>query len=269
MKKLFLAVFLSFSVFYINAQTADEIIGKFVEANGGLEKLSSIHSLQVESTMNIEQMGSTITIVTLKEKNKLFRIQSSSPMSNEESFTVITDTAGYTFIPAMNSPMGSMDASLTKFNNEEFIASAYQKDCEGLFAPLVNYVSKGHTATYEGSEKVNGVECDKINLKLKTGQEMIFFISKTNSQVRRLQVAAPIALDMMGMSAMRRAFGGGERSNKMASRKIDIDYEKYKLFNGIPLPTKQTVQLGMMQMQLDNISFKINEPINARWYMVK
>ncbi|HNE94142.1 MAG TPA: hypothetical protein PKZ66_08475, partial [Chitinophagaceae bacterium] len=111
---------------------------------------------------------------------------------------------------------------------------------------------------------------DKVNLKLKSGQEMTFYISKANAQVRRLQVSAPIALDMMGMSAMRRSFGGGgERSSRMANRKIDIDYEKYKLFNGIPFPTKQSVSLGMMQLQLDNLSIKVNEPINARWYQVK
>lgn len=270
MKKLFFAVFLSFSVFALNAQTVDEVINRFIEANGGLSKLTSINSLQIESSMNIEQMGSTINVLTIKEKNKLFRIQSSSPMSSEESFTVITDTAGYTFVSAMNSPMGSMDASLTKFKEDELEASSYQKDCEGLFAPLVNYAAKGHTATLDGTEKINGIECDKVNLKLKSGQEMTFYISKANAQVRRLQVSAPIALDMMGMSAMRRSFGGGgERSSRMANRKIDIDYEKYKLFNGIPFPTKQSVSLGMMQLQLDNLSIKVNEPINARWYQVK
>lgn len=283
MKKIFFALCLFFALPNVQAQTVDDVINHFIEANGGLEKLSSITSLQIESEMNLEQMGTTVSIKSFKEKNKLFRMQSSSPMSEGESFTVVTDTAGYTFVPAMNSPMGSTEASLTKFTEEEFKAANYQKDCEGFFAPLVNYKEKGYAATLDGTEKVNGVECDKVILKLNTGQEMTYYISKANAQVRRLSVAAPIALDMMGMSAMRRGFGGGggerrrpdgegkngERRRGNSERKIDIDYEKYKLFNGIPFPTRQTLQLGMMQLQLDNLSIKINEPINKRWYLVQ
>ncbi|MBX2931459.1 MAG: hypothetical protein KF781_05885 [Chitinophagaceae bacterium] len=291
MKKLFIAIFLFIGfTSFLQAQTVEEVINSFVEANGGIEKLTSIKSLQIESVMNLEQMGSSATVTFIREKDKLFRVQSTNPMGgNEESYTIITDTVGYTYVPAFNSPMGSMEASLTKFTPEELAAAAYQKDCEGFFAPLVNYAIKGHTPTLEKSEKVNGVDCYKVDLKLKTGQELTYFISKANYQVRRVQTSVPIAFEMMGMSAMNRAFRGGggrerrnennneerggERPNRnqreRGNRKIDIDYEKYKLFNGIPFPTKQTVQLGMMQLALENTHFKINEPINPKWYLVQ
>lgn len=285
MKKLFVAIFLFVSFSSLQAQTIDEVIDNFVVANGGKEKLNSITSLKIESVMNLEQMGSSANIKFIREKDKLFRVQSTNPMGgDEESFTVITDTAGYTFVPALNTPMGSMEANLTKLTPEEFAANAYLKDCDGFFAPLVNYSVKGHTATLDGSEKVNGVDCYKVNLKLKSGQDFIYYISKANYQVRRIQAAVPIALEMMGMSAMNRAFRGGERRSggergernerggdrsQRANRKIDIDFEKYKLFNGVPFPTKQTVQLGMMQLQLENTNFKINESIEEKWYLVK
>jgi hypothetical protein len=276
MKKLFIAFLLLLSANILSAQTINEVIESFMIANGGKEKLTSIKSIQIESVMNMERMGTSATVKFFREKDKLFRVQSSNPMGgDEESFTLITDTAAYTYVPAFNTPMGSMEASLTKFTPEEFAAVNFQKDCDGFFAPLVNYEAKGHTAVLEGDEKVNGVECYKINLKLATGQSITYFISKANYQVRRLQATAPIVLELMGMSAMNRAFRGNrndetkrERSQR-ENRKIDIDYEKYKLFNGIPFPTKQTVQLGMMQLELENTSFKINEPINAKWYLVK
>ncbi|MCU0323283.1 MAG: hypothetical protein MUE72_12760 [Chitinophagaceae bacterium] len=266
MKKLSSLFLLLFVVIVAHAQTVEEVVGRFIEAHGGKEKLSSINSIQVESALNLEQMGITITIKNIREKNKLFRVQSSSPMGGEESFTVVTDTAGYSFTPAFNSPMGSSEASLTKFTEAELTAIAYQKDCEGYFAQLVDYETKGSKATLIGKDKVNGTECDKVKLTLKTGQEMVYFISQANGQVRRLQVAAPVAMEMMGMSSMMKAFGG---SSRMGERKIDIDYEKYKIFDGIPFPTKQSIQLGPMALVVENTSFKINQPIDAKWYLVK
>lgn len=266
MKKLLLIVFSFLSIASIQAQTVEEVINRFIESNGGKEKLSSINSIQVQSTLNLEQMGMTINITNIKEKNKLFRIQSSSPMGSEESFTVVTDTAGYSFTPAINSPMGSMEASLTKFTAEELAAIFYQKECDGYFAQLVDYQAKGSKAELVGSDKVNGTECDKVKITLKTGQSMVFFISKANGQVRRLQVAAPIAFEIMGMSGMMKAFGGASR---MGERKIDIDYEKYKIFDGILFPTKQSIQFGPMALVVENTSFKINQPIDPKWYLVK
>lgn len=266
MKKIALFTFSILSLLAVKAQTADDIINKFIEAHGGKERLNAITSLQVQSTLNLEQMGMSINITNIKEKNKLFRIQSSSPMSSEESFTVITDTAGYSFTPAMQSPMGSMDATLTKFTKDELKQQAYQKDCAGYFSQLVDYAVKGTTATLAGSEKINGTECDKVKLKLVTGQEMVYYIAQTNGQVKRVQVAAPVAMEMMGLSAMMKSFGGGSRGG---DRKIDIDYDKYKIFDGFPFPTKQTIQLGPMSAVVDNVSFKVSQAIDAKWYNAK
>lgn len=265
MKKLPLFIFSILIATISMAQTVEEVIGRFIDGNGGKEKLTSITSLQVESVLNLEQMGLTVNITNIKEHKKLFRIQSSSSMSEGSSFTVVTDTAGYTYSPAINSPMGSMEASLTKLTSEEMNKMSYQKDCEGYFAQLVDYEAKGSTAVLAGKDKINNVSCDKVKLTLKTGQEMMYYISEGNGQIKRVQVAAPVAMEMMGMSGMMRGMGG----NRMGDRKIDIDYEKYKLFDGIPFPTKQSIQLGPMTLVVENTSFILNKPIEAKWYLVQ
>lgn len=265
MKKLSVLIFSLLTISMSNAQTVEEVITKFIEGNGGKEKLTTINTLQVESVLNLEQMGLTVNITNIKESKKLFRIQSSSSMSEGSSFTVLTDTAGYTYTPAINSPMGSMEAALTKLTAEEMTNMAYQKDCEGYFAQLVDYEAKGSKAVLAGKDKVNSVSCDKVKLTLKTGQEMVYYISEANGQVKRVQVAAPIAMEMMGMSGMMRGMGG----NRMRDRKIDIDYEKYKLFDGIPFPTKQSIQLGPMTLVVENTNFTINKPIEAKWYLAQ
>lgn len=265
MKKLFTLIFCVVFASIIKAQTANEVIESFIQANGGKEKLNSINNLMVESLVTLEQFGITINITTVKEKNKLFRIQSKSPMTEEANFTLITDTAGYTYSPAMNSPMGATEAQLVKFTPQELETLAYLKECDGMFAQLVDYTDKGSKAELLKDANINGVDCYGIKLTLKTNQEMNFYISKANYQVRRLQVAAPLAMEMMGMGAMMRMFG----RDRFGNRKVDIDFEKYKLFDGVPFPTKQTVQLGMMQLELQNTSYKFNVPSNARWYEVK
>jgi hypothetical protein len=266
MKKLGLFIFSLLSIAVLRAQTLEEVVERFITANGGKDRLSAITSLQMQSTLTMERMGMNINITTIREKGKLFRIQSSVPMGGGESFTIVTDTAGYSYMPAMEGPMGSAEASLTKFTADEVAKQGYQMDCAGLFAPLVDYASKGNTASLTGAEKVGEIECDKVTLKLKTGQEMVFFISKNNGQVRRVKVAASTAMEMMGMSGMMKAFGGGGGRN--ADRKIDIDFEKYKIFDGFPFPTKQTLQLGPMSVLMDNFAFKVNQAIDAKWYKV-
>ena len=188
-------------------------------------------------------------------------------MSEGESFTVINDTAGYFYMPAMNSPMGSTEASLTKFTAEEFTKQAYQKDCAGYFAQLVDYAAKGSTATLDGTEKINDVECDKVKLTQKTGQDMVFYIARTNGQVKRLKLSLSTAMEMMGLTGMFKMMGSGGGSR--GERKIDMDFEKYKIFDGFPFPTKQTIQLGMGAVVVENTSFKVNQPVDAKWYKVQ
>ena len=268
MKKSLFFIFTICSFVVAKSQTADSVINRFIEANGGKERLNSINTLQLQSVLNMEQMGMSINITSVKQKNKLFRIQSSNPMASEDSYTCITDTAGYSYTPAINSPMGSIDAALTKFTAEELAEQQYQTDCSGFFAQLVDYAEKGCTATFTGTEKVADIVCDKVKLKTKFGQEMVYFISQLNGQVRRVQVSGPVAMEMMGLSSMMKAFGGGG-AGRMGDRKLDIDYEKYKLFDGFPFPTRQSISLGPMQVVIENSGFKVNQTIDPKWYKVK
>jgi len=62
---LFAAILCSLSS---SAQTADEIIGKYIQAVGGKDKLTKITSLYTESTVDIMGMLGTIKSTTLNGK---------------------------------------------------------------------------------------------------------------------------------------------------------------------------------------------------------
>ena len=267
MKKLFTFCIVLFMAHASFAQTLDEVITKFTDGNGGKERLLAINSIQIESKMTLAMMGMTTNIKTIREKDKLFRIQTSGGMSSEETFTVITDTAGYTYTPAIPGfgGFGGMEAAFTKMTADELKQQAYQKDCSGYFAPLVDYAAKGHKAELGKAEKVNDVECFQIRLTLSSGQEMNYFIAKNNGQVKRVQLPASVALESFGMGSAMKMFGSGRNLD----RKIDVDYDKYKIFDGFPMPTKQILQLGSMGIEIENTAIKINQPVDAKWYQAK
>lgn len=270
MKKIAFLIFCTILIFQLSiAQNVDSVLQKFYDANGGLDRLRSISTMQISSAINLEQFGASINLTTIRDKNKLYRMQSSSPMSESESYTVIYDTAGYMFTPAMHGPMGDVDAAMTKLNDEDFKMQAYQKDCEGFFSPLVDYQQKGSKAELVGNENVSGAECSKVKITTINLQEMIFYISNVTGQVKRMQISAKIALQMVGMGSMMRMIGGNRENSKAANRKFDVDFEKYKLFSGIPFPTKISVQMGMRSVVLENTNVVLNQPIAKKWYDLK
>ncbi len=70
------SVSLSLSAF---AQTADEVVSKFIDASGGKEKLNMINTLQYSQLIKFKSpMGDIeIPLKYYKEKNKLFRLETS------------------------------------------------------------------------------------------------------------------------------------------------------------------------------------------------
>jgi len=166
----------------LQAQTVDEVIAKYYAAAGGKEKLEAITSLQYVQAISIQspQGNFDMNIVTIREKNKLFRTQ----MSNElmgESFAVVTDTATWVRKPA--NPFTNEEGGLEKIKAADMKGIAVaQLDCAGFFPELVNYGAKGYTAELTGSKKINGRDSYKVKLK-KDKAKITYFIEKETGLV--------------------------------------------------------------------------------------
>jgi hypothetical protein len=59
----------------------------------------------------------------------------------------------------------------------------------------------------------------------------------------------------------------GMGGNRMGDRKIDIDYEKYKLFDGILF--LQNRAFNYADFSCRKYFFILNKPIEAKWYLVQ
>src|SRR5687767_3420336 len=99
MKKIFMLL-AAFTVIAAQAQTADEVINKYLVAAGGKEKLESIKSLQYVQTMSLNVMGQPIqmTLTQIRVKDKLMRYNVSSDLFGT-AYVVATDTAGWIKVP--------------------------------------------------------------------------------------------------------------------------------------------------------------------------
>ncbi len=245
------------------SQSADEVINKFVEASGGKEKLNSINSLQYLQTINMKTAFGdfTLPLQFVKEKNKLFRVQASMDFAgqNLRFFTLVTDTAGYIMLPAM--PMMGSDGGIKKMTEKERAAQTSQFDAAGLFAALVNYHDNGSKVEQLQDKTVKGQNC--YTVKYTSGSdEIVYFISKASNLVLRTDIKGTMAASMAGLGSMM----GGNNSGKT---EVSVVYDNYTDVKGFkfPLTANITNQMGEAASTISNI--KIDEPVDAKWYMAQ
>lgn len=278
MKKLFAGLFLMMLALQVQAQTVEEVLGKYVEAAGGREKLEAIRYLEVLSNVKMGVMGQNIELplTLVREKGKLFRRQVGGVMGMGDSFTMVTDTSGVIYVPAMRGfggrggggfdgmPQGN-EPTITRMQPAEVIAQQYELDCAGAFGELVNYAAKGHTAELQGTEKVNKLPCYKVKMTLKTGQTVTYFIDVQTSLVKKVEATGDMALNLTGFGPMMKAFGS--RIGK--DTKATLLVKEYKEFKGIQYPVKTILSFGPVETEVENLTVNINEGLEEKWYHVK
>lgn len=278
MKKLFAGLFLMMLALQLQAQTVEEVLGKYVEAAGGREKLEAIRYLEVLGNVKMGVMGQNIELplTLVREKGKLFRRQVGGVMGMGDSFTMVTDTSGVIYVPAMRGfggrggggfdgmPQGN-EPTITRMQPAEVTAQQYELDCAGAFGELVNYAAKGHTAELQGTEKVNKLPCYKVKMTLKTGQTVTYFIDVQTSLVKKVEATGDMALNLTGFGPMMKAFGS--RIGK--DTKATLLVKEYKEFKGIQYPVKTILSFGPVETEVENLTVNINEGLEEKWYHVK
>ncbi len=288
MKKQILTGCLSLLIFFASAQTVEEVMTKFEEANGGKNKLKAIKTLQMESVMKMNMMGQTfdINLSSIRERGKLYRRQMAGIMGMGNSWTMVTDTAGYILIPAMpnfgggggfgggpgggqrgggnNQGTGGSGSTITKMTDDDLRKQQHELDCAGVFSMLVDYAKKGYTAELQGTSKVNKEECYKVKLTMKDGLAGTFYINKNSFLVQQVDATDDMAAAMTGFGSIMRMMGGGRRSLK-----VSIQYSDYKEIAGIKFPMKQLISLGSVETVIEHLDIKLNEPVDEVWYKVK
>lgn len=154
------------------AQTADEIINKYIAAIGGKDNWKKVNAMKMEASLNVQGMDIPVNIYQVHNKAQR---QEFSAMGMT-MYTILTNDAGWNFNP-MNGQ--SKPEPMTA---DEVKAGQDGLDIQG---ELIDYAEKGHKVELMGKEDIDGTEAYKIKVTRKSGTEVVHFIDPTTYYIIR------------------------------------------------------------------------------------
>ena len=208
--------------------TAETILEKYINAIGGKAKIAGINDYVMELSGNIPNGPAIVTLISKKAPNK--SLQEIKVMGNVMQKVVVDGAKA--FMSARGQETEMKDGDL-----KQAIAKAY------LFYEL-NPQKAGLKTTLAGTEKVDGMECTKVEFAIENAKWTEFYDNATGLKIRTIEtVKAPT----------------GEMQTT-------IDYSDYKETEGVKFPGTVKQNMGQFQLELKMNSVKINKGIDDKLF---
>jgi hypothetical protein len=138
-----------------NAQKADDIINKYVDAMGGKDAWSKVHGIRMTAKVDAQGMTFPLDIINLSDGRSYTSFEFQGKKMAQDVFDGET-LWGMNF---MTMKPEKSDAEATENKKRE--AKDFPND-------IMGYASHGYKADYMGKETVEGVSCFKIKITKKT-----------------------------------------------------------------------------------------------------
>ena len=163
----------------VSAQTAEEIVGKYQAAMGGLAKIKSLETVRMS--------GKTVLGGGQEAPFRLERKRPSAVRSELEFMGTVNVQAfdgetAWQFMPVM----GMTEPE--PFPAEDSKEARDQADFDG---PLVDWKDKGVKLEYLGKEAWDGKDCHKLQITEKDGSVRVYFIDAGSNLLLRETAKAP------------------------------------------------------------------------------
>lgn len=140
-----------------SAQTADEIIAKYVKTIGGMEKLQAIKTLRRTGKYT---GGGGFEAVVVQENKR------SQMVRQEFTFQGMTGVNAYDSKTGWKIEPWGGKKDVESLGEEELKSIIEDADFDG---PLINYQQKGNKVEYVGTDDFEGTEVYKLKVTLKNG----------------------------------------------------------------------------------------------------
>jgi len=140
-KRSFFVLAALFAFTTLRAQTADDIVNKYVAAIGGKDAISSVKSLSIDATTSIMGNDGATTITILVGKG----YKSESDFGGTKIVTCVTPTGGWTL-----NPYGGA-ATPTAMPDEQLKGAKINM----MLAPLANYAADGYKVELTGQDSTD------------------------------------------------------------------------------------------------------------------
>ena len=174
MKKLFVCVALMLPIVLlslnIQAQTADEIIEKYITAIGGKEKWKQVKSMKVNGF--IEVQGIKINFTQQAIHNVGVRVD--AEFQGQKIIDITTPTKGWS-----QNPFGGR-SSLQPISEEELKQKLDELDIQDEF---IDYATKGSAVDFLGKDEEDGNEFYKVKMTTKNNNESVYFFDVNTSLI--------------------------------------------------------------------------------------
>ena len=165
MRRLMLELaLLCFWVIPGSAQTADEIIAKYLKTIGGADKIQSVNSLRRSGKFT---GGGGFEAVVVQENKRPGMVRREFVMQGMTGITAYDGKKGWKIQPWG----GKKDPE--SLGEEEMKVILEDADFDG---PLVNYRAKGNKVEFVGMEPVEGTDALKLKLTLANGDTRYYFM---------------------------------------------------------------------------------------------
>ena len=145
------------------AQTAEELVAKYVQAKGGLEKIKAIQSVRMSGTQDNDGFKAAVS-----QENK-------RPDLVRETFAL----QGMTSVQAYD---GASGWQVRPFGGRKDPELMGEEDLRGLLldadfdGPLVDYKEKGNKIETLGHDVVDGDDAYKLKITLKNGDILYYYL---------------------------------------------------------------------------------------------
>jgi len=213
----------------VYAQTADEIIAKYLEVTGGKEKISQLTSVYMEGSMDVMGNSGPLKLTTL----------------NGKGYKMELDMSGSTIVNCINGTEGwSINLVVGGGAPETMPEAQYKAGKEQMYigAPFVSYAEKGYKAELLGSEAVGDINAWKIKMTSPDSISVVYFFDPATGYLVR--------------SISQTEMQGSMIDNIMT-------FSDYRGSDGFPQPYKMNKNMGgQFEMTTTISKIEYNKPVD-------
>jgi outer membrane lipoprotein-sorting protein len=209
--------------------SADEIVQKYIDARGGIEKIHAIQTVRMVGTADFNgQMQGELTVQT--KRPNLFRFDMNLPQGS--MIQAFDGTTSWSINPFTGGTEPRKDS-------ESDTAAA--RDLHDIDGNLVDYKTKGNKVEVLGMEDVNGSPAYKLRVTAKGGTVSTVWIDKATYHDVKMAQTRPI---------------NGQDTE------VIVMLSNFKPVNGVLTPFTFDQQFGQMNMKINFSSAEANVPMD-------
>jgi hypothetical protein len=152
---------------FAHAQSAEDVIEKYLNVMGGTTKLASLNSFRKEGSMSVQ--GADVSVIITKLNGVGARKDIS--VMGLQNYQIVTPSAATVFMPIMG------QKAAEPMPDDQFKIEQNEIDAKDIF---IDYKKNGITIILKNKETVDGVACNPIQVTFKKGMvTQFYFDAKT------------------------------------------------------------------------------------------